>query len=164
VTQGTFANDDFTRLVLPAVRALAGRPVLVVLTAGGRPEEELRAALGVVPDNVRTASYLDYAKLLPRLSALVTNGGYGTVTQALAQGVPLVVAGRTEDKAEVAARVAWSGAGIDLRTDEPTPRQVSDAVAKVLFDPRYRRAAVRLQAEGAAAGGFDAIDDLVRSA
>ncbi|WP_328293858.1 glycosyltransferase [Kineococcus sp. NBC_00420] len=163
VTQGTVANGDFARLLVPAVRALAERPVLVVLTAGGRPEAELREALGEVPDNVRTASFLDYSTFLPKVSALVTNGGYGTVTQALAHGVPLVVAGRTEDKAEVAARVAWSGAGIDLRTDHPSPRRIDDAVGRVLGEPRFRRAAARLRDEIAVAGGLDAVDELVRS-
>jgi hypothetical protein len=42
---------------------------------------------------------------------MVTNGGYGGVQQALANGVPLVVAGDSEDKPEVAARVRWSGTG-----------------------------------------------------
>jgi UDP:flavonoid glycosyltransferase YjiC (YdhE family) len=163
VTPGTVANADFSRLLVPAVRALADRPVLVVLTAGGRPEAELREALGDVPDNVRTAGFLDYSTFLPKVSALVTNGGYGTVTQALAHGVPLVVAGRTEDKAEVAARVAWSGAGIDLRTDHPSPRRIDDAVGRVLGEPRFRRAAARLRDEIAVAGGLDAVDELVRS-
>ena len=36
---------------------------------------------------------------------MLTNGGYGGVQYALAHGVPLVVAGDTEDKPEVAARV-----------------------------------------------------------
>ena len=69
---------------------------------------------------------------------MVTNGGYGGVQMALSQGVPLVVAGTTEDKPEVAARVAWSGAGINLKTAAPTPAQVRDAVRALLDDQRYR--------------------------
>ena len=70
---------------------------------------------------------------------MVTNGGYGAVQRALATGVPLVVAGDTEDKPEVAARVAWSGAGIDLRTGTPTAKAVRNAVREVLGDGRYLR-------------------------
>ena len=69
---------------------------------------------------------------------MVTNGGYGAVQRALATGVPLVVAGDTEDKPEVAARVAWSGAGIDLRTGAPTAKAVRHAVREVLGDGRYQ--------------------------
>jgi UDP:flavonoid glycosyltransferase YjiC (YdhE family) len=59
--------------------------------------------------------------------------------------VPLVVAGDTEDKPEVAARVAWAGAGVDLRTGTPTPRAVRSAVRQVLADPRYVANARRLE-------------------
>ena len=63
--------------------------------------------------------------LLPHVDAMVTNGGYGGVQQALAHGVPLVVAGDSEDKPEVAARVQWSGAGINLHTGRPSPAMVA---------------------------------------
>jgi UDP:flavonoid glycosyltransferase YjiC (YdhE family) len=79
--------------------------------------------------------YASYDCLLPHTSVMVTNGGYGGVTQALAHGVPLVVAGAGEDKPEVAARVAWSGAGINLRTDHPTPARLRAAVLDVLRTP-----------------------------
>jgi len=59
---------------------------------------------------------------------MVTNGGYGGTQQALAHGIPLVIAGTTEDKPDVAARVAWAGVGINLKTDAPTPEQVRAAV------------------------------------
>ena len=92
--------------------------------------------------------------MLPRTAAMVTNGGYGGVQMALSQGVPLVVAGTTEDKPEVAARVAWSGVGINLKTAAPTPAQVRDAVRALLDDQRYRARAQALQAEYAR---YDAI-------
>jgi hypothetical protein len=53
---------------------------------------------------------------------MVTNGGYGGVQMALSYGVPLVVAGASEDKPEVGARVAWSGAGLNLKTGKPSRR------------------------------------------
>jgi hypothetical protein len=71
--------------------------------------------VGALPANVRFAAFLDYSRLMPRVDVFVTNG-YGSLHAALAHGVPIVVAGDTEDKAENAARVPWSGAGINLRT------------------------------------------------
>lgn len=56
----------------------------------------------------------------------------------LANGVPLVVAGSTEDKPEVAARVAWAGCGRDLRTGTPRPEAIRRAVRDVLTTPSYR--------------------------
>ncbi|MFC8047049.1 glycosyltransferase [Nocardia sp. NPDC057353] len=157
VTQGTIANTDPTALVRPAIEALAADDVLVVVTTGGRPVAEL----GPLPDNVRAAEYLPYDRLFPHVDVFVTNGGYGGVHYALAHGVPLVVAGASEDKPEVAARVAWSGAGIDLRTGRPRPAKLRRAVRRILAAPRYRTAAARLAAEIRAARGVDELADVV---
>jgi UDP:flavonoid glycosyltransferase YjiC (YdhE family) len=83
---------------------------------------------------------------------LVTNGGYGSVNQAMSAGIPLVTAGLTEDKADVNARVAWSGTGINLATNAPTPETLREAVRTVLDTPRYRARAQAMADE------FRAID------
>src|SRR6185436_7554639 len=77
---------------------------------------------------------------------LVTNGGYGGVQMGLANGVPLVVAGTTEDKMEVCARVTWSGVGVAMKTDTPSAEQVGTAVAAVLGDPHFLARARELAA------------------
>jgi UDP:flavonoid glycosyltransferase YjiC (YdhE family) len=58
----------------------------------------------------------------------------------------------TEDKADVNARVAWSGVGIDLATNNPTPQALREAVRAVLDKPDYRSGA------SAMADEFKAID------
>lgn len=102
-----------------------------------------------MPTTARVARFLPYSLLLPHTDVLVTNGGY-EVLQALSYGVPVAVAGGTEEKPDVAARVAWSGAGIDLRTGRPTDDKLGTAVRTVLDDPSYAGAAARLQVEFAA--------------
>jgi UDP:flavonoid glycosyltransferase YjiC (YdhE family) len=106
VTQGTMANTDFSELVLPSINGLAEQDVLVVVSTGGRPVDSLA---GPLPPNVRVASFLPYNLLLPKVDVYVTNGGYGGVHFALEAGIPLVVAGQTEDKTEVSARVPGRG-------------------------------------------------------
>ncbi|MFS0853488.1 glycosyltransferase [Microbacterium sp. 179-I 3D4 NHS] len=160
VTQGTIANTDLGQLVMPTVRALAASDALVVVSTGGRPLDALPAPL---PANVRVAEYLPYDRLLPEVDVLVTNGGYGGVQQALSHGVPLVVAGQTEDKVEVAARIGWSGAGVNLRTSTPSPAQVGDAVARVLGDTGFRERAGRIGAEMRAADAWTALDRVLGS-
>ena len=157
VTQGTVANHDFGLLVGPALQALAGEPdILTVVTAGGRG---LDAIPGPIPANARLSQYLPFEWLLPRIDAMVTNGGYGSVNQALSFGIPLVAAGLTEDKADVNARIAWSGAGIDLATNEPTPAAIRRAVRTVLDAPGHRREAQRL---AAAYATYDAKAEILR--
>jgi MGT family glycosyltransferase len=139
VTQGTIDNVDLGRLIAPTLRALASEDVLVVATTGGRPVEDVERALGTaLPTNARVATFVPYDRLLPRCSVVVTNGGFGGVQRALAHGVPLVVAGSTEDKPEVAARVAWAGCGRDLRSGTPEPQTIRRAVHEVLTTPSYR--------------------------
>jgi MGT family glycosyltransferase len=131
VTQGTYdvEPDD---LLVPALTGLAAADVRVAAATGGR---ELPASR--VPANAHQAPFLPYDRLLPHTSVMVTNGGWGGVLAALAAGVPLVVAGATLDKPEIARRVAWSGAGIDLRTGRPSPGRVRAAVEEVLADSRF---------------------------
>src|SRR5262245_10503615 len=135
VSQGTIANAT-PDLIAPTLEGLAGEDVLVVVSTGNRPVEQLK--LEELPRNARIAPFLSYPDLLPKTSVMVTNGGYGGVHMALSDGVPLIVAGASEDKPEVAARVAWSGAGVNLKTGRPKPEAVRAAVRAVLHDPRYR--------------------------
>ncbi|HWO17729.1 MAG TPA: nucleotide disphospho-sugar-binding domain-containing protein [Kofleriaceae bacterium] len=177
VTQGTLATDP-RELIAPALRALADEPVLVVATSGAAIEEP--------PANARIAPFIPYQALMPLLSAVVTNGGYGGVQMALAAGVPLVVAGGSEEKPEIAARVQWSGAGIDLRTGRPKPARIRAAVRRALGEPGFRdraraiaedmavcdapaRGAVLIEQLiepplGAAAVGRASVDEALRSA
>jgi UDP:flavonoid glycosyltransferase YjiC (YdhE family) len=150
VTQGTLANHNFGLLIAPTLAALANEPdLLVVVTAGGRP---IDAIPDPIPSNARLASYLPFEWMLPKVDVFVTNGGYGSVNQAMSFGIPLVTAGLTEDKADVNARVAWSGVGIDLGTNEPSPQALREAVPTVLDKPNYRWRAWLMAEE------FDEID------
>ncbi|WP_407518595.1 glycosyltransferase [Methylobacterium oryzisoli] len=145
VTQGTLANADFDELVTPTLAALGPREdVLVVATTGGRPLDAVR---GPIPANARLAAFLPFADLMPRLSALVTNGGYGTVQAALQAGVPILSAGLTEDKAEIGTRVAWSGAGLNLATNAPPPADIRRSLDALLDEPRFRARAQTLAAD-----------------
>ncbi|MGK5173840.1 nucleotide disphospho-sugar-binding domain-containing protein [Geodermatophilus sp. CPCC 205761] len=144
VTQGTIATDP-RNLILPTVAALAGLDALVIATAIGFDADEVLPA-DDRPANLRVTPFVPFTELLPLVDVMVTNGGYGGVQTALAHGVPLVVAGLTEDKMEVSARVTWSGTGVALRTDTPDPQQVRDGVTAVLGDHRFGRRARELQA------------------
>lgn len=157
VTQGTLDVDP-ADLLKPAIEALADdRGVLVVCTTGGADP----ALLGPLPARVRAAAFLPHDQLLPQVDVMVTNGGWGGVLAAVQAGVPLVVAGASLDKPEVARRVAWSGAGVDLRTGSPRPARIARAVHEVTTDPAFRTRAKELGAALVAAGGTDAAGDLL---
>ena len=116
----------------------------MVVATGRRGESTLPFP---VPANAHAADLFPYADLLPRTDLMVTNGGWGGVLTALSYGIPLVVAGGDLDKPTIAAMVARSGAGIDLRTGRPKPSAVAAAVDRITTDPSYRRHAARLAAQ-----------------
>ncbi|MFF0816424.1 glycosyltransferase [Rhodococcus sp. NPDC003318] len=134
VTQGTLDNHDLGTLIEPTVDALSDADVLVVVATGGRPVEAVRRT----SPNVIVTEFVPFGVLLPHVDAVVTNGGWGGVHFTLSHGVPLVVAGSTEDKAEIGARVARSGAGIRIRSGSPSPTAIRRAVDEVLTSPERR--------------------------
>jgi MGT family glycosyltransferase len=149
VTQGT-QNIDPSDLIRPAIDALQGRDVLAVIATGVPGQDSLPFA---VPPNVRVAGFLPYAALLPRVDVMITNGGWGGTLAALSHGVPLVVAGGDLDKPEIAARVAWTGAGVNLRTGTPSAAKVAEGFDRIVADPSFRDAASRVGEQLTALGG-----------
>jgi MGT family glycosyltransferase len=138
VTQGTVATDP-TELISPTLRALEFEDLLVVATG---VEPTVPESL---PPNARAAPFIPFVPMMPMVDAYVTNGGFGGVVIALANGVPIVVAGTTEDKAEVGGRIAYTGVGINLKTNRPTEEQIRRAVFSVLRDPKYADRARAIQ-------------------
>jgi len=144
VTQGTIANNNLDNLIVPTVRALAKEDVLVLVTTGGTPVENIK--LDSLPNNVYVEQFIPYDFLLSHVDVMITNGGYGGVQMALSNGVPVIVAGATEEKAEIAIRVDWNGVGINLKTGNPSEPKILRAVKKILQTPSYKNKTRQLQA------------------
>lgn len=140
ITQGTTAND-VERMLVPAVRALAGEDVLVVLTTGSKLDVERLLPL---PRNVRMERFVPYHHLLPHVDVMMTNGGYNGVNAALAHGVPLVVVPATEENPDVAARVDHAGVGVVVKPRAVSESSLRAAVTTVRTDERYRRRAAEI--------------------
>lgn len=147
VSQGSI-RGDVRELIMPALAALQDLDVTVVVTTGrATPQEVVDTAEGTVPANVFLARFIPYDLLLPHVDVFVTNGGYTGVTLALSHGVPLVQAGTSEEKADIGARIAWTGTGVRLGTTRPSPVAVRRGVQAVLGESRFRTAARRMQQE-----------------
>ena len=142
VTQGTL-NVDPHDLIEPAMGALGRQDVTLVVTTGRADAPDLPFP---VPPNARVAGLLPYGELLPSVDVMITNGGWGGVLAGLAHGIPLVIAGGDLDKPEIAARVAWAGAGVNLRTGTPSARRVLEGWRRVASTPSYRENARRIAA------------------
>lgn len=147
VTVGTLVGHmigDFYRRMAVALAPMAEEVQAVFVTSG--------VAEDSFPDNVIAADLVPMLDLLPRLDAVVCHAG-GVAHEALAHGVPLVVAPVRAEQAAVARQVADAGAGIEVSILEASADQLAAAVRAVLDDPSYRGHARRIADEFAVAGG-----------
>ena len=99
------------------------------------------------PPDVHVERFISQALILPRCSAMLAHGGYGSLMGALRHGVPVVsVPLAAADNARNAAKLETLGAGIAIHEDTRAPRAIRDAVAEVLTNSAYRDAAAHLAA------------------
>ncbi|MDX1285667.1 MAG: hypothetical protein R3182_11670, partial [Draconibacterium sp.] len=140
INQGTVAKDP-KELIHPTIEALKDENLLVIAVPLDKSE------IKNLPGNVYAENYIPFGNILPHVSLMITNGGFGGTQNALAYGIPVVIAGATEDKMEVAARLENTGAGINLRKRKPSPKIIKKAVKKILADPLYKKRAMELKKE-----------------
>jgi MGT family glycosyltransferase len=156
VSLGTLNWQDGERFFAEAVGALAGMDVQGVVVA---PPD----LVGKVPGNVLVRPRVPQLALLERAAAVVTHGGHNTVCEALAHGLPLVVAPIRDDQPIVAEQVVAAGAGVRVRFGRVRAPGLRAALDDVMGDGGYRRAAARVQASFAAAGGAHAAADRLQA-
>jgi UDP:flavonoid glycosyltransferase YjiC (YdhE family) len=146
VSLGTVSADRGDDFYATVVQALANAPMQVVLVA---PQ-------GRVPDppaNFLVLPRVPQLALLPHVHAVVSHAGHNTVCEALAHGVPLVVAPIRDDQPIVASQVVAAGAGLRVRFGRLAPGTLRGAVDRVLGEPSFRQAAARVGASFAEVGG-----------
>jgi MGT family glycosyltransferase len=105
------------------------------------------------PDHVMARQFVPQLDLLPHLHAVVSHAGHNTVCEALAHGVPLVVAPIRDDQPVIAGQVVDAGAGVRVHFGRVGATELRNAITTVLEDPSYRDAAQRVRQEFDNAGG-----------
>jgi UDP:flavonoid glycosyltransferase YjiC (YdhE family) len=148
VTQGT-VEKDVKKLIIPTLEAFADDPTtLVIATTGGSQTQALRDRFP--QEHFILEDFIDFHSVMPYANVYVTNGGYGGVMLGLQHNLPIVVAGVHEGKNEIAARIGYCKVGVNLKTETPKPRQIRQAVERVLRDVSYRQNIRKLSQEFAA--------------
>jgi MGT family glycosyltransferase len=127
--------------------ALRDEPVNLLI-ALGFDQDPVR--LGPLPPHVRVQPILPQAALLPRCALLVSHGGFNSVKEALAEGVPLVIVPIAGDQPYCARRCQALGVGRVIWPAERTAGVIRAAARTVLGDPSYREHARRMRDEVAA--------------
>ncbi|WP_084339011.1 glycosyltransferase [Actinomadura oligospora] len=158
VSLGTVSGPAGARFFRVAAEAVADLDVQAVFVM---PSGKGRAQGAALPDNVIARESVPQLALLPRMSAVLTHGGHNTVCEALAHGLPLVVAPIRDDQPIIARQVEASGAGRVVRFARAGADEIRTALTGVLGDPAHREAAARIRDSFDAAGGAARAADLL---
>jgi len=149
VSMGTVNAEASGRFYEVAMAALRDEPVLVVLAA---PPELAPNP----PANFIVRSYIPQLALLAHVDAVVCHGGHNTTCEALAHGLPLVIAPIKDDQPIVADQVVAAGAGLRVKFGRVQAAELRDAITRVRTEHAFHDAAARIRASFAAAGGAPA--------
>ena len=160
-TLGTVFWDN-PKVLARIIEAAEGEDYDLLVALGHEVEP---AAVGSVPPNVRVESYVPFAKVLPRCSAVITHGGFGTVGATLMAGLPMVVLPLGADQFVTATQVERLGIGVVVTGADPinidlgvvagsfvnpntlTSGEVRAAIHRVLTDDDIRDAAASQRGE-----------------
>jgi UDP:flavonoid glycosyltransferase YjiC (YdhE family) len=110
-----------------------------VVTTGPAMEKEQFLS----PANVALVHSAPHDTVMKEVSLVITHGGHGTTVRSLVNGVPLLLIPMGRDQNDNAARVVARGAGLAL-TEDATEEQIASAVNRLVTEPQFKAAAVRL--------------------
>lgn len=148
----TSVEESYLRAMVEAARA-AGTRILVAGTVHDVADlaDERTMVAGILPNH----------EVMPRVAAVVTMGGQGSVQTAIASGTPLVglpLHGEQELNVALAERL---GMAVRMSPQRATTPALGDAIRRLLDDPSFsdaaRSAARHYEGVDGAAGAADAI-------
>ncbi|GGN04256.1 glycosyl transferase [Dyadobacter beijingensis] len=137
-----FKKDFFSKVI----EAFGGEDVFVVVVSD-------EALFESWPANFLVQQRIPQLELLPHLDGVVCHAGHNTVSEALSNGLPLVVIPIAYDQSHVAGRVVANGCGVRLNFNRFKAPHLKNAVGDILNDPGYRAAAQRIRQSFEEAGG-----------
>jgi zeaxanthin glucosyltransferase len=161
-----YASLGTTRNVQPFVFRLVSEAckdldLQLVISLGGRFRPEMFPDL---PGNPLVTTYAPQLELLRLATIVITHGGPNTVFETLLEGKPMVAIPLAYDQPAVAARLARLGIAEMLPVMRLSARTIQRAVTKVLKDPSYRDAAVKMQAKLRSLNGVQRAADVIEEA
>lgn len=136
----TFMNQEHA--IERCIEAVSAIQVRALVTVG----PTLEPARFRSEENVAVVESAPHDQVFADASAVVTHAGMGTVSRALAHGLPLVCMPMGRDQSDIAARVQWHGAGVRVGPNVSAP-DLREAIQRVLGDVSFRHAAERLRDE-----------------
>lgn len=144
-------SREFFTAAVEACRRLGRRGILLT-----RHSEQLPTP---IPAYVRHFDFVPFSQLLPRCAAVVHHGGIGSLSQAMAAGVPQVVMSMAHDQFDNAARAEGLGVGIEVSAKQFNAETLTAALMRLIDRPEVTEACRQVAARLA---GNTALDDTAR--
>lgn len=120
---------ELMRRILPV---LATTSHFYIVSKGPLAEEIL------LPENCWGAAHLPQTAILPLVDLVITHGGHNTVSEAMSNGVPMIVLPLFGDQPDNAQRVSEKGFGIRLETRHFTDDELVKAIDQLLNDANLK--------------------------
>lgn len=159
ISQGTVYNEkpDFFNLCFAA---FANTPWKVVLSIGNNVDQ---TKLDPIPSNFLVRTYVPQLEVLAHTDICITHGGMMTIMEALAHGVPLIVAPLPVSDITVnARRVEELGLGVMLDEQALTAESLRNAALRISNDPAFYARTLQMQEEIRKAGGHKRAADALQ--
>jgi len=143
---------------ISAAKALGRRALLLIGNARNMPPDPL-------PEGVAAFEYAPYSQVLPHACAIVHKGGVGTTGHGLRSGKPVLVVPHAHDQFDNGNRVARLGCGRVLPRPRYNAQTATHELRKLLDDPSYGKAAMKVseivRAEQGAVVAADEIESVL---
>lgn len=116
-----------------------------------------------LPGNVRVAPFVPHAALLPRVAAVVSQAGNGTVTHAACAGAPMLLVPDGRDRFEVARGAVAAGIAIEIDRNAVNAVTMREALGRLVHQSGYRDRARAIAARASEYDGPGAAADAVEA-
>ena len=144
ISMGTInQNKQFYR---NCIHALAATGWQVIISMGTNTDH-----FANLPENIQVYESVDQMAVLSIADAFITHCGMNSASEGLYYGVPLVLFPQTPEQNAVARRTEELGAGVRLKSI--SEEDVLDALTRVISEPQYKDAAMRVSESFKVCGG-----------
>lgn len=141
-------------------KAFGGTDYQVVLSVGNQFRLE---NLSGIPENFIVRSFVPQLELLKRADLFINHAGTNSVYESICFEVPMVVIPQAFDEFLGAGMVESSGAGVYLRSIEPSASELKEAALKVLADKNYKDSCTKIKKSFEETGGLEyTVDEIFK--
>ena len=134
--------------------------VRAIMLVGNSDREQLPPAM---PSSIFVTDYLPYSEIMPKMAAIVHQGGIGTTAQGLRAGCPTLVVPWAHDQPDNAERLRKLGVGRTVPRWRYRAERVASELNRLLNDKSYADRAKQIGAQIASENGLSSACDAIEA-